>query len=346
MTERFDPEKFRRDIVKLTAPISTPSKLRSFLESRDVRKNNHTRLIAWLISFNFLSHGPDGIVSGLAGIRDRYFALAQDTLGDNLENPLAALSETDAKLISEDIERGGPGFAKSAGAIRLQEHYFSFVELHARRILAVLAKTNPRYSYTQGYDRFVNLLYVICLNFSVKLRNSTDVVEGLTFFLAQALISQADLLDTLQYTDRVAIHYQKLDRKIKRQSNDLYRILKKYGQSSFYFALRWELLMFADEHPVPEVYLLWDTLIAHQRNYAKYRTAMCLAHIRQVPVEDSATMIANLQDFKNWDIVRILNDTDRIVNGGPPPLAVAGVTTFAIAVAAAAILLSARSKRH
>jgi hypothetical protein len=48
----------------------------------------------------------------------------------------------------------------------------------------------------------------------------------------------------------------------------------------------------------------------------KYRTVMVLAHIRQVPVADSATLIANFQDFRGWNVARILEDTERIVNGG------------------------------
>jgi hypothetical protein len=43
---------------------------------------------------------------------------------------------------------------------------------------------------------------------------------------------------------------------------------------------------------------------------------MCLAHIAQVPVEDSPTIIAKLLNHKDWDVIRILRDTERIANKG------------------------------
>jgi hypothetical protein len=312
--KRFDEDPFvQQKIADLSAEISDPAQLRSFLERKDIHKSNETRFLAWMTEFRFLPYGADGIILALYGLNAQYLQLAADKLGSHFEDPASALPPADGKLISEDIDRSASIFLTIAESLGISPGYFCFSRLQLIRVLALLSLSDPLYSFTQGYDRFVIYAYAISVYFAVQLGQTLEFGESLSFFLTQRLIQMSDVVGLLEHADLVGRHFCKLDLSIKERYPALAAVLKKNQQSSFYFALRWEILMFADEHTILDLFLLWDTLIVHRNQYAKYRTAMCLAHIAQVPVDDSPAIITKLLNHKDWDVIKILKDTDRIV---------------------------------
>jgi hypothetical protein len=79
--------------------------------------------------------------------------------------------------------------------------------------------------------------------------------------------------------------------------------IHRANQGAMHFALRWELLMFADEYEVRPLLLLWDNLLLHHDHYREFMYALCIAHAVQIPqpVGDELAIVV-AQRFRGWDV--------------------------------------------
>lgn len=72
-----------------------------------------------------------------------------------------------------------------------------------------------------------------------------------------------------------------------------------------HFAMKWQALTFADDHPIKDTLLMWDQVIYHRKIYNDYIERLCLAHVVQVTPKDEF-VIDQMQHYKNYDVIKII----------------------------------------
>jgi hypothetical protein len=126
-------------------------------------------------------------------------------------------------------------------------------------------------------------------------------------------------------------HFNEMDEKLMVLVPGLMIPLRRAGQGSIHFALRWELLLFADEHTIKSLMLVWDHILIHLAHFREYLEGLCLAHVRQVPPPGPHEIVVEkLQTFRDWDVRKLLIDAE--VLAGRPVHSFSKMFFFAVAI--------------
>lgn len=285
-----------------------------FLLSLENQKDNSKRLVAWLIYLGKLNPGPENYVPEISCLYSEYVNLRKRLLGNTINQPLSILSKSHSNLIAADILRSVSWFQSMAKEIGIESFYSMDASLHAHRVLTILSLYKKQFSYTQGFDRFVFVFYMLGLSFCQRTGLSVDFGEACAFQLATAmipLVGVSCLLDDIVYSKN---HFSKIDQRMEKLVPETWLWVNRINLGSFHFALRWELLLFADEHDPINLLLIWDQIIARKSDFRTFLADLCLAHIIQVPPVQDATMVEKLQHFKAWDNQKLLKDAISMFN--------------------------------
>ena len=307
-------------VYKLSGSIFTFEDVTEFLSSLDVGKDNAKRFICWLISFGLLSVYHGKWEDDLYRLYERYWETVRARIADQ-EDPTKDLKAASATVIQCDLMRGIHWFRMLAGELALSEFYTHDAELRATRVLAALSLSVDGFSYCQGYDRYVFLTYLLALDCCSQTGLKPQFAEALTFFLADRFIKMTHIAHYLENPALTEQHFERMDKVMARVAPETMRLLQDVQQGSIHFALRWELLLFADEYDVRPLLLLWDHVLLRKDTYDRYLFGLCVAHVKQVPVAGpDEMMIEKIQQFKNWDIQKILVDAPRYAEMDKPSI--------------------------
>lgn len=271
-----------------------------FLSNTSVKKDGRDRLFSWLVKLNVVKTVT---ASSLLQLYNDYQAMIQNYFHD-IDNPLADLEESQRQIMTADVTRSIMWFETISSDIGLSRDDIAGTERHIYRILASLVKTDRIYEYTQGYDRFVHVAYSLGLLFAVSFGIQADFGEALAFYLSKKMIELVRVWDVLENIQIKQKEFEKLDKVVRNVAPDVAENLCEHG--SFHYALKWRLLMFADEHKITDLLLIWDAIFLKKDKFDEYMTDMILAHVRQVKPDPDFIMIERIQKFRNWDAEEIL----------------------------------------
>lgn len=301
------------DLVKAIEPpekwgweMKTRSDVDIFLQKLDVNKPHEIRFISWLVSLDIIKLGKISLSQQIRDLVSEYESLIAEYFESNPENPLKCLSKKEGHIIKIDIKRSITWMQKLVEDLKLETDLYKDGKFHSHRILATLTRKDDFYEYLQGFDRYVLISYILAIEFTSKLKLPSSVAEALAYHVAHDLIRLVDISKFTKDSDWAAAHFQKLDEKIKIVSPTNWVLLEKMGVGSIHFAMKWQALTFADDHPVNDTLLIWDYVIYHRKRYMDYIERLCLAHVVQVKPKDEF-VIDQLQHFKNYDVVQIIN---------------------------------------
>jgi len=311
-------------ITTIITNLQSQNGVSAFLESVDLKKDNVIRFVAWLNALQIIPISPNAILESFESHADRYRTLVREKFD------VQPVPHDDCSLIEMDVRRGMHIARAHSQTLGLSDDQLSFCELHCQRILTILSRSSPKFSYTQGFDRFASIAYLISLNFALAVGQDASFAEPLAYFLTEQLLTLSSAACMLDAGGSVLKGHASLDHRIKDLYPELWASLKEANHSSIHFAFRWKILMFADEHDLTSLFLIWDQLIAHRRQYSRYMEALCLAHIGQVPVEPDVFMVDRLQNFKQWDVPKLIADANRLSH----PDAIVGTKTLVVVAAA------------
>ncbi|KAH0789810.1 hypothetical protein GPJ56_006312 [Histomonas meleagridis] len=218
--------------------------------------------------------------------------------------------------INIDIDRSIQWFYEfTSNEFGLTSDQTKNVDEQSRRILTLISATHSSLSYIQGFDRYVLLTYFLSLNFTIKYNLPDTVAECFSYYLSSSLLlisNPSTLLDKDQM--KITQQFDFLNKQIYEYIPTKGKILKNEHISSLYFALRWKLLIFADEHQkMSEVFLLWDNFILHKDEHPEYINCLCISHLAQVPIEDPQTVVQTIQQFRDWNTPQIVTDGNGIL---------------------------------
>ena len=296
-----------------------------FLRKNDLRKDNVERLFAWLLNFRIIPYDSKRWGDSIRSIYNDYQILIRTNLIDEVDNPLMTLTPETQAVISADISRIINWFNDMSKILNIPEDAISKAEFHSYRVLAILTHTKP-FNYAQGHDRYFFVTYLLALCFTSKAGLSSDYAEALTYHLAFALIQMGGISKYLDNPKNTQKHFEKLDVLMDELTPKRFGILRDSGQTSIYFSLRWELLIFSDEYDINDIFYLWDNVILRRRNYEKFLMYLCVAHLIQVPLpQGNEMMISNIQSFRNFAVTKAIEDAVTLMGGDREPYSLTAI---------------------
>jgi hypothetical protein len=153
-----------------------------------------------------------------------------------------------------------------------------------------------------------------CLTFCSEMSLPPTFAESMCFPLSRRWLSLVQISNFLEHPPATELHFNELNDNLMLFAPGFMIPLRQARQGSIHFAFRWELLLFADEHPIKPLLLIWDQILLHQINLKQYLSALCLAHVHQIPpLLPNEIVVEKLQTFRDWDVRRILTDAEFIV---------------------------------
>jgi hypothetical protein len=198
----------------------------------------------------------------------------------------------------------------------------------------------PKFFYTQGYDRFVLISHLLGLDFCGQTSLSADFAEAMSFFLGAQFIRLVNIAGFLDNPAATEVHFRRMDADMMTYAPNVMIPLRRISQGSIHFALRWELLLFADEYHARPMLLLWDQVLVRRKDFDAFLYALCVAHARQVPpAGPDETVIEKIQNWKEWDVMKIVADADTLMHQMRPLAGGLGVRDLVVAFVLALIML-------
>jgi hypothetical protein len=261
-------------------------------------------MIAWLLACEKIS--PP--LRDLSTLYEKYSEILRSR-NASLLDPDQEVSTPELSAIDKDIYRTIDWFEKECENVSITSSALQDASKRVTRILSVLSVDPP---YLQGYDRYVFICYGLILKVATDRNFGQDFAEAIAFFLTDGILRIADMRQFLN-AEAVDEHFSQLDREIQEADPKLCGKFRAMGITSVHFALRWQLLLFADEHTFPETWLIWDAIIANQANASAFVKQLSVAHACQVQDEKFATVIEAMQRYREWNVPNLLQTAEKRV---------------------------------
>jgi hypothetical protein len=264
----------------------------------NLQKNSTDRLLAWLFAFD--------INTDIAQLYTDYQNLLV-THFPNPESPLDYLSPKDARGIAADIPRSVPWLCSLASQYSLTLPP-ALTHFYCSRGLAAICASNPSLSYTQGYDRYQMVTYLLGLLFAAENQLSPEVAESISFFLTQRILELADLTSFLIDPDVTQQKFAQHDKLIQSRLPLQWGLLPA-DTGSFHFSLKWRLIFFACEHSASEIFLIWDALFLRKDRLERYFVHLTMAHFKQIRMYPGPNVLEQIQTWVNWDCEKLVRES-------------------------------------
>lgn len=317
-----------------------------FLRSIRLNKDSVTRLYCWLAELGIIPSDYQAGFLSMAYHYTEYRKLLVQLFGDFADDATELYRTDEGKVIKADVDRSLIWHCEISEQLDLDKVDLENSLNYAVRILTSLALMNNMYSYTQGYDRYALISYSLSLRFCKDFKLPTVFAESIAFYLSKEFIDIALKTRFIEDSNCAINYFCKMDKIAKKEFPDLYSKLDKDKHSSFHFALRWQLLLFADEYTsLDSLLLLWDNFILNRRIITDYLTIVSIAHMKQIPVDISDSLIVEkIQKFRSWDVIKVLNDVNTIQESQKKKIGRV-IVPLTIAVTLATVIFIATKKK-
>lgn len=289
----------------------------SFLNQDQTDKDNRYRVFAWLIQLHLISNEKEKMIENILDMYQNYLENIGSQFNES-SNPFQNTQDEETSLIYLDVRRISDWFLNMAKPLNFDQCYLDDFQFHIRRILYFLPKIDPQsdFHYIQGFDRYASITYLLGLDFIRKVSNnnllpfSLEFAEMLSLHFTHDFISLSRLLINITNSPKEIMDvFENIDKIIEKEIPSISKNLKKCSTSSVHFALRWTLLLFADEHDFNNCLVLWDHFVLHQKDFPTYMVNVSISHLKQVPY-DGISYIDKIQNFKNWDVPQIIKEAE------------------------------------
>jgi hypothetical protein len=181
------------------------------------------------------------------------------------------------------------------------------------RVLYLFARVNPTLSYLQGFNELVSVLYFVFLSALPVFEESSDEVEAFVFYCFQQLLGTTGIQELFTTQDKSSLIHGRLRRFMEVLRSHVPRahsIIIGNDIHPLCFCFRWLNLLFAQEHHMPNLVMIWDSLFAHFDELVEYATYLAAAQVSIVEPglqkNNYADSITMLQTVHVDDIRRLL----------------------------------------
>ena len=198
---------------------------------------------------------------------------------------------------------------------------FTFHMRRLERILYVFALTNPYLSYMQGFNEIITPLYYVLAEAKEFFDNDMFEIESLTFVMFQNIMTNTDLQEifsTKQQSEAILAKMDAFQRILQTTLPDIYLMLQRLKIKPIVYAYRWFNNLFSQEHDLPNLLILWDSLFCHIDKLVEYCFYVGVAHIQEVSSQfdpnSFPTTISVLQNLKISNPITVLRNAEQFWN--------------------------------
>jgi hypothetical protein len=212
------------------------------------------------------------------------------------------------------------------------DNFMGLYAAHMRRIERILyafALTNSSMTYGQGFNELAAILYFVNTIAIHSLTDDPFEAEALTFACFRQLMTASEIWCYYVVSDGTAMVMQRMDEffaLLRRHLPRVHAVLERLGISPMHFGVRWFNVLFAQEHQMSVVLMIWDSLFAHFDELMQYAGYIAVAHIEAVSGRISETNFSvtmkTLQPVKIVNICPVLRRAEemwRADHAGAPP---------------------------
>lgn len=311
-------ENIREHIENVIDPINfrDSKDLKLFMRQFDILKPSEKRLFSWLIAFNILNLHKEEWIETIANIVLSYYDTVKTYFGSFNDKFYEKMQHSISHKIETDIERLIPcimDFFKSLNLKNIESGHIESYKRSVKKILALTSLYNKKYVYIQGYDRYIVPIYMYAVStFGID----SELTEPLTFRLYMKVLDMANPSFFLMSNSLAkSLFFLKLHVKFFWNRPDIIEKTRPVADWEKIITIRWLLLTYADEYPLPNLLLLWDYVFLNNKKFSRVRDLLCVEHILQLPkVKDPNTYYGDIQNKNDWDLEIILAHLDKHID--------------------------------
>lgn len=169
---------------------------------------------------------------------------------------------------------------------------FEFQE-HLRRLerlLFIFQTLHSGLGYMQGFNELAIIFYYVLLKPYIDINKTVssedlDTIECLAFHCFQKLMTDTELPEFYTTQDQSSIIMHRLksfDALIKVHLPVTHDTISALGIHPIFYCLRWFTLLFAQEHDLPSLLMIWDSIFAHFKYMTDYLFYVGLGHLKMI----------------------------------------------------------------
>ena len=314
ISQTMDEEDITGTLLRYNKTITSKEDARAFLKEKNLSKDNSIRLIAWLVILDIIPANENDRGAYITNLVSSYEKGIKEAFGIYLDEPLKALEPKVGNIIKGDIDRSINHFRQLASQMKIaQTVYVDEAYPQLIRMLSYLAL--KQMTYIQGFDRYAIVSYLLAAEFAKENSLPPLFAEVLTYSLCPKIVLLSEMHTFLDHIPATQERYNKLDLALYKYIPNTMNELRLAGNSAFHFALRWEIVMFADEYDAAPLLLLWDQFLANKERFKEYSFNICIAHAEQAPshqTKSEPSLLEAIQSYKDWDVIKIIDRANEL----------------------------------
>ena len=189
------------------------------------------------------------------------------------------------------------------------------------RILYIFANLNQTISYLQGFNELSIVIYFTYSNAMNFFHNDFLLMEAFVFFTFQQLLASTKLNELFTTQEKSFMIHNRMNQFMEILKIHLpkpYHIITTLQIHPLFFCFRWLNLLFAQDYLMPNLLLIWDSLMSHFHELVDYANYVAVAHVKmiedQLDIDDYNKTITALQKIQIEDIKTLLRWTKKFWN--------------------------------
>lgn len=314
------------EIIKKITVRDVPHCLQ-YLETLDSEKPLFNRMICWMLKAGLLGSSSKTWCSSLQNMVDTYEKL----IGESCSGyDINQIKESLPAIIPRDLGRSEILFRNIFEDLGLSP--FDDYQLRLHRIFLVLSHEMKDFEYLQGYDRFLYIMTAVSYSFCLHTGFQTNAMEAFAYQLVKFAMMNLTFGKIVLNPEQAGDVYFELDEIMGKYSPATAAAFRSQQLRPEMFALNWLLLLFAEQHPIDELLLVWDMIFLNISRFETYVLSLVVAHLNQVQIGmNTADTMQRILKTSSFNIERLIRDvqkmtaTEKIIvttnekRGGIPP---------------------------
>lgn len=287
---------------------------RKFLLTDSAKKNPIDRLISYLIYLKIIVPNRSKWSQSLLKATDMYYDHLKFYFEKSQDDPLAIVSTKTETALRTDITKAMPYFKSIDPSFGLDLSKKIDIEFRISRIFAVLEREHPEIQYTQGYDKYGYIYFALALRFCQQGNLPLEFAEAIAYHLVCSTLSLIPMARLLDNQKELVKHFNDLDKILLNYDRPKYNLLSSKGVSILLFGVKFELLLFADEHDIESTLRIWDQIFGRLESYNYMINAFTIAHTHQIKIpENCINALDEIKKFKNWNVDQLITDAGELM---------------------------------
>lgn len=180
------------------------------------------------------------------------------------------------------------------------------------RILLVFTFLNVNMGYVQGFNELVIPIFYVFLSAVSGFNFNWDIVEALSFYLLQTLITTTSLHALYSIQNKWQFSLGKIDQFSQILKTLIPHVWKKIDGFNIHpmqYSFRWLALIFAQDQEIPQLVTIWDALFANFDCLVEYCYFIGVAQIKMHEtdiMDGSFKSVMNLLQNIHVDDIKLL----------------------------------------